>query len=243
MAIIRLGKVVATVNGQNTLNIVAGDNININQEDSTLTISSNVDTSATLESAKSYTDEKIAEALNVGTVYVVDATIESTDWVEDANGFYFNIEDENISENMMPVVTLSADSLRTAFLAGMYQTAETFDGYVKITTVERPADTITLTCGLYVQGNVVISGGNTYVLPPATADTLGGVKIGEGVNVTSDGTISINSSEVANEVIVNNSEEIANNIANNYADQIVNAAISSDQETEDMLDDVYGDDD
>lgn len=34
-------------------------------------------------------------------------------------------------------------------------------------------------------------GGGT--LEPATANTLGGVKIGEGVNVTSDGTISVNS--------------------------------------------------
>jgi len=34
-------------------------------------------------------------------------------------------------------------------------------------------------------------GGGGYVLPPATSNTLGGVKIGNGVNVTSDGTISV----------------------------------------------------
>lgn len=34
-------------------------------------------------------------------------------------------------------------------------------------------------------------GGGSYTLPPATANTLGGVKIGSGVNVTSDGTISV----------------------------------------------------
>lgn len=236
--ILSLGKVVATVNGYNTLNIEAGEDITIDQHDGTLIINSTA-----LESAKSYTDEKVAEALNVGTVYVIDASIESTDWIEGENGFYYEIEDENITSNMMPVVTLSADSLRTAYSAGMYQTAESFDGYVRITTVERPNDTISLTCGLYVQGNVVISGGDTYVLPPATANTLGGVKIGEGVNVTSDGTISINGNTVSEDVINNYGDEIANNIANNYADQIVNAAISSDQETEEMLDDVYGDDD
>ena len=236
--ILSLGKVVATVNGYNTLNIEAGEDITIDQHDGTLIINSTA-----LESAKSYTDEKVAEALNVGTVYVIDASIESTDWLEDENGFYYEIEDENITSNMMPVVTLAAESLRTAYNAGMYQTAESFDGYVKITTVERPSDTITLTCGLYVQGNVVISGGDTYVLPPATANTLGGVKIGEGVNVTSDGTISINGNTVSEDVINNYGDQIANNIANNYADQIVNAAISSDQETEEMLDDVYGDDD
>jgi hypothetical protein len=35
-------------------------------------------------------------------------------------------------------------------------------------------------------------GGGSYTLPPATDTTLGGVKIGSGVNVTSDGTISVN---------------------------------------------------
>lgn len=34
-------------------------------------------------------------------------------------------------------------------------------------------------------------GGEPYELPPATANNLGGVKIGEGINVTSDGTISV----------------------------------------------------
>ena len=34
-------------------------------------------------------------------------------------------------------------------------------------------------------------GGGGYVLPPANSSTLGGVKIGSGVEVTSDGTISV----------------------------------------------------
>lgn len=37
------------------------------------------------------------------------------------------------------------------------------------------------------------SGGGHYTLPTATSSELGGVKIGEGVNVTSDGTISVDS--------------------------------------------------
>ena len=34
-------------------------------------------------------------------------------------------------------------------------------------------------------------GGGLYVLPPATANTLGGVKVGQGLSITSDGTLSI----------------------------------------------------
>lgn len=40
-------------------------------------------------------------------------------------------------------------------------------------------------------GNLKIDGVSQYVLPAATDTTLGGVKIGSGVNVTSDGTISV----------------------------------------------------
>ena len=34
-------------------------------------------------------------------------------------------------------------------------------------------------------------GGGGYTLPPATSDTLGGVKVGDGISVDSDGTISV----------------------------------------------------
>ena len=41
-------------------------------------------------------------------------------------------------------------------------------------------------------------GGGGYVLPTATANILGGVKIGDGINVEKDGTISVSGSDVAN---------------------------------------------
>lgn len=48
-----------------------------------------------------------------------------------------------------------------------------------------------ITIAADANGNVQISGANQYVLPAATTSTLGGVKIGSGVNVTVDGTISV----------------------------------------------------
>ena len=33
-------------------------------------------------------------------------------------------------------------------------------------------------------------GGGSYTLPPATASTLGGIKVGSGLSVTNDGTLS-----------------------------------------------------
>lgn len=39
-------------------------------------------------------------------------------------------------------------------------------------------------------------GGGSYVLPPATSETLGGVKVGSGLSVTSDGTLSASGGSV-----------------------------------------------
>ena len=47
-------------------------------------------------------------------------------------------------------------------------------------------------CNLHVAGKVIADGGVGYDLPTATADTLGGVKIGDNVSVTADGVISVN---------------------------------------------------
>lgn len=39
-------------------------------------------------------------------------------------------------------------------------------------------------------------GGGSYTLPPATAETLGGVKVGNNLTVTEDGTLNANSSDL-----------------------------------------------
>lgn len=52
----------------------------------------------------------------------------------------------------------------------------------------------TYTAGINVQisaGNVISATDTVYTLPPATSSTLGGVIVGSGINVASDGTISV----------------------------------------------------
>lgn len=48
---------------------------------------------------------------------------------------------------------------------------------------------------LHISGKFTADGGVGYVLPSATADTLGGVKIGDNILVTADGVISVEMSE------------------------------------------------
>lgn len=53
--------------------------------------------------------------------------------------------------------------------------------------------------GWHVAGsNYGDEGGTPYELPPATASTLGGVKVGNGLNVTNDGVVSTDVSALAN---------------------------------------------
>ncbi len=57
----------------------------------------------------------------------------------------------------------------------------------------RRSDALVLDSGgnLHISGKFTADGGVGYVLPSATADTLGGVMIGDNISVTADGTISV----------------------------------------------------
>ena len=59
---------------------------------------------------------------------------------------------------------------------------------------EYRSDALTLdySGNLHISGKLTADGGVGYVLPSATADTLGGVKIGDNINVSDSGTISVN---------------------------------------------------
>lgn len=61
-------------------------------------------------------------------------------------------------------------------------------------------------------------GGGGYVLPTATANRLGGVKIGDGINVENDGTISVSGVDVEqNFVIIQPNEEVEKENGKLYA--------------------------
>lgn len=56
----------------------------------------------------------------------------------------------------------------------------------------RDALTLDSDGNLHISGKFTADGGVGYVLPSATADTLGGVMIGDNISVTADGVISVN---------------------------------------------------
>ena len=76
---------------------------------------------------------------------------------------------------------------------GLFVVGNGYDSYYGASR----SDALVLDSGgnLHISGKFTADGGVGYVLPPATADTLGGVKIGDNISVTADGVISVDMSE------------------------------------------------
>ena len=69
-------------------------------------------------------------------------------------------------------------------------------------TRTRKAENSQATLVLLSADGGISGGGGTYVLPVATKDRLGGVKLGDGFSTTPDGTLSYEGSGLPDEAIV-----------------------------------------
>lgn len=127
---------------------------------------------------------------------LVEIVIPKSGWTqqEDTSGYgwYADVSVPGVTEEYWPDVTIHKDALSVAATACLCPVAETLPNAVRLWAKAVPskdmaASATFLTNGINEDGG--ISG--TYVLPVATPDTLGGVKIGPGLNVTSDGTLSV----------------------------------------------------
>lgn len=94
-------------------------------------------------------------------------------------------------------------------------------------------ETVVLASNTGAPGNIQAgSAGAPYVLPIATADTLGGVKIGSGIKRTADGTISVDTDGVAESV----SEQVATSAAEKAAEIVeANATEPSDEDIDGLF--------
>lgn len=143
--------------------------------------------------------EAAVSALGGGGVGLttVSISIPTEAWVKDegATGrfvYYADVENEAVSTSHLPDVILDNNSLDIASYCGMSPTVQVAEeGKLRFMAQEIPSGPITGTCRLWnPDGGSGSGGGDSYVLPIATASRLGGVKIGEGIDVAADGTIS-----------------------------------------------------
>lgn len=130
--------------------------------------------------------ELVLTIFGVGTTSY-ELTLPVRDWVKmesaiGPNQYYCDVEVPGCLSTMTPLGTTALENFEAASPAGLASMIETYDGYVRFYAVRKPAANIDVIVALIKKEEPV----NT----PATRDKLGLVKIGDGMNVTSGGSIS-----------------------------------------------------
>ena len=151
------------------------------------------------------------EVGSVGTAIIKDITIPHTGWAlqdgsldgqgnlnTDEYRYYVDVPVEEAAETQFPNVALHKAALVTAKNAGLCPTVQTLAGVLRLWAKSSPEEDMEATIALVSPGTSSGGdGGSTYVLPVATATRLGGVKIGKGISVEADGTITASTSGVS----------------------------------------------
>ena len=131
----------------------------------------------------------------LGSTIIKDITIPADIWTavdepQDKIAYSAELVDADIRELQAPVVSLHKESLDVADKAGVCQSAQTMDGRLIMWSRYLPKQDLTATL-ILITPSEGATGSSAYVLPIASATRLGGVKIGKGVSITADGTISV----------------------------------------------------
>lgn len=141
--------------------------------------------------------------------------------MEDNYGLRLDIPLDRVTEDMQPFLSVHPAHLETAKGCELSTTTRTMNGALRVYAKSVPtADmtaTLTLLCattGTVSGGAASSSAGGTYSLPAATATRLGGVKVGDGLNVGPDGTLSVNPEKVVTDEDLADEGEVAESVAN-----------------------------
>lgn len=118
-----------------------------------------------------------------------------------------NVSVPEANETLTPAVVLYGEALSAAREAGLCPTVQSLSGLLRFWSRQPPARELTATLVL-TPGGAKDGGGASggYFLPVATKTRLGGVKIGENIDVTDDGTISAAGGTVSDEDMATDTE-------------------------------------
>lgn len=167
----------------------------------------------------SIVSEAITETIgDISSIVIEDITIPATGWALDEDldeqggmgmdeyRYFLDVDVEKATAAHFPSVALHKSALSTAIEAGLCPTAQAIDGYLRFWARNQPAEAMLATIQLAANSAVGSGGGGTYVLPVATRTKLGGVKIGNGIDVAEDGTISYSGSGVSDDAIASSGD-------------------------------------
>ncbi len=153
------------------------------------------------------------QKLSESAAATVNITIPKEGWVQDADtdGTYalmLDIPVEGVTSQMVPMLNIPFAHQSAAAACSMCSSAQTILGALRVYAQREPESPIEATLTLIGGTSGIPNGdGTSWVLPIATETTAGVVKIGEGISVTTDGTISVDEAEVFDEDIMATDEE------------------------------------
>lgn len=133
-----------------------------------------------------------------------DITLISSEWQEAEEDkeykYFYDFEIEGCTETDIPNSTVLVSSLETAKKAGMFEVCKTLENCLRFYSKGLPETDINISVVLLSIGSSSGGSGDSsgnYVLPVASQDRLGGIRIGNGLNIDKDGTVSINTEDIS----------------------------------------------
>lgn len=138
--------------------------------------------------------ELIGQGIGTATATMVSITIPTDGWAKGASEaptewYYRDVAVEKIMSDSVPLISIYPPYSEIATACGFKSMVKATEGYIRVYADAAPeSEIIADLC--WIDGAAVDSD-RTYSPPVATADVLGGVKIGPGVKVSADGTISV----------------------------------------------------
>lgn len=168
-----------------------------------ITISPDVEVTLEYPASAFMTSEDVHAAIthagSLGGAYRIGSlSLPSSSWtaLEEPKGDYkyqCDVEVEDSRETHYPEAALSVESLPTAEACGLCPTMLAMDGALRFWAKALPKADMTGTYALFAHGRYTEGTGSVsgYTLPAATADLLGGVKVGEGLEIAGDGRLRV----------------------------------------------------
>lgn len=142
-------------------------------------------------------ERAIAHAASLGGAYQIDRLeLPAQGWeeLEEPEGewkYRYFLAAQGCRAEHIPMAALRRASLRAAGNCGLCPAVEAVDGGLYFWAEKPPQEALTGSYALFAKGSYLEAGGGGYVLPAATADTLGGVKVGDGLGIDASGKLSV----------------------------------------------------
>ncbi|MCM1295506.1 MAG: phage tail protein [Muribaculaceae bacterium] len=161
-------------------------------------------------------------SIDTATAASQSVTIPAESWEEDGEAgeeypYKADVESYAVTALHYPFVALDVESLGIAGDCELCPTVESMSGALRFRAKKKPEGDMRGTVLLVTQGGGAGgAGGGTgsdYILPTATAFRLGGVKVGNGLVVAQDGTVSVNQDKVMTDADLVDEDEVRKSVA------------------------------